>query len=111
MGAMIELSDPEWALVGDLFDPTGRRRVTARYPRRQMVEAILFLTRTGCQWRYLPDGYPPWEAVWQQWRRWRENGVWARAMARIARSLRQQSLSDYRFVRGDPATYWYDIQY
>jgi transposase len=53
-----------------------------------MVEAILFLARTGIQWRYLPDRYPPWEAVWQQWRRWRENGVWARAMSRIARLIR-----------------------
>ena len=71
--------------------PAGRRGVPARYSRRQMVEAILFLARTGCQWRYLPDRHPPWEAVWQQWRRWRENGVWARAMARIARLIRQQA--------------------
>ena len=88
---MIELTDPEWAVVEDLFDPAGRRRKPAIYPRRRMVEAILFLARTGCQWRYLPDRYPPWEAVWQQWRRWRENGVWARAMARIARLVRQQA--------------------
>ena len=69
MAAMIELTNPEWALVCDLFDPVGRRGAPARYGRRQMVEAILFLARTGCQWRYLPDRYPPWEAVWQQWRR------------------------------------------
>ena len=91
MGAMIELTDPEWAVVEDLFDPTGRRGVPARYPRRRIVEAILFLARTGCQWRYLPDPYPPWEAVWQQWRRWRENGVWAKAMSRIARLVRKQA--------------------
>jgi transposase len=63
MSAMIELSDPEWALTEDLFDPQGRRGVPACYPRRLMVDAILFLARTGCQWRYLPDRYPPWEAV------------------------------------------------
>jgi len=85
---MIELSDAEWALVEDLFDPQGRRGVPARYLRRLMVDAILFLARTGCQWRYLPDSYPPWEAVWQQWRRWRANGVWAHAMARLARLIR-----------------------
>jgi putative transposase len=88
--AIVELTDPEWALVKDLFDPPGRRGVAARYPRRQMVEAILFLARTGIQWRYMPDRYPPWEAVWQQWRRWRENGVWARAMSRIARQIRSK---------------------
>ena len=91
MGVMIELTDPEWAEVEDLFDPAGRRGVPARYPRREMVEAMLFLARTGCQWRYLPDHYPPWEAAWQQWRRWRENGVWARAMTRIAHLVRARA--------------------
>jgi hypothetical protein len=40
---MIELTDLEWAVVEDLFDPAGRCGILARYPRRQMVEAILFL--------------------------------------------------------------------
>jgi transposase len=88
MASMIELEDTEWALVEDLFDPPGREGAPARHPRRQVVEAILFLARTGCQWRYLPDRYPPWEAVWQQWRRWRKSGVWAKAMLRIAKLIR-----------------------
>jgi transposase len=91
MGAMIELDDGEWGLVEDLFDPAGRRGAPARYERRDMVAAMLFVARTGCQWRYLPERYPPWEAVWQQWRRWRENGVWARAMVRIAHLVRQRA--------------------
>lgn len=88
MGAMIELTNDEWDLVKDLFDPQGRRGAPATYDRREMVDAMLFLARTGCQWRYLPARYPPWEAVWQQWRRWRENGVWPRAMTRLARTIR-----------------------
>jgi putative transposase len=88
MASMIELDNTEWALVDDLFDPPGREGTPARYPRRQIVDAILFLARTGCQWRYLPACYPPWEAVWQQWRRWRSNGVWAAAMTRITRLIR-----------------------
>jgi putative transposase len=38
--------------------------------------------------RYLPACYPPWEAVWQQWRRWRKNGVWAKAMTLLATLIR-----------------------
>jgi putative transposase len=53
-----------------------------------MVDAMLFLCRTGCQWRYLPERYPPWTAVWAQWRRWRANGVWATAMTRLAAIVR-----------------------
>ena len=85
---MVELDNSEWALVEDLFDPPKREGRPAIYSRRDVVHAILFIARTGCQWRYLPACYPPWEAVWQQWRRWRESGVWARAMERIAAIIR-----------------------
>jgi len=84
----IALSDEQWELVADLFDRPGRRGAPAVIPRRAMVEAILFLARTGCQWRYLPERYGPWTAVWAQWRRWRSNGVWARAMERLAAIVR-----------------------
>lgn len=88
MGAFVELNNREWAMLADLFDPLGRRGRSARISRRRMVNAMLFLARTGIQWRYLPKRYGRWEAVWQQWRRWRDNGVWGRAMARLARQIR-----------------------
>jgi len=90
MPSMIELANTEWALVEDLFDPPRRENRSARYPRRQMVDAILSFARTGCQWSCLPSCFPPWEAVWQQWRRWRASGVWAAAMGRIAALIRTQ---------------------
>lgn len=88
MGATIDLTDREWNQVADLFDPDGRRGAPEVYPRRQMVEAMLWMARTGIQWRYLPERFPPWTAVWSQWRRWRANGVWAAAMGRLARTVR-----------------------
>jgi putative transposase len=88
MSFAIALSDEQWELVADLFDPPGRRGAPAVIPRRQMIDAMLFLTRTGCQWRYLPERYGAWTAVWAQWRRWRANGVWAAAMARLAAVVR-----------------------
>jgi transposase len=69
-------------------DPPGRRGAPAVIPRRQMVDAMLFIGRTGCQWRHLPERYGAWTAVWAQWRRWRANGVWAAAMARLAAIVR-----------------------
>ena len=88
MSFAIALSDEQWELVADLFDPPGRRGAPAIIPRRQMVDAMLFLARTGCQWRYLPERYGAWTAVWAQWRRWRMSGVWAAAMARLAAIVR-----------------------
>jgi hypothetical protein len=49
---------------------------------------MLFIARTGCQWRYVPEHHGPWTAVWAQWRRWRTSGVWARAMTRLAAIVR-----------------------
>ena len=54
MASMIELDTIEWALVEDLFDPPKREGWPASYSRREMVNAILFIARTGWQWRYLP---------------------------------------------------------
>ncbi len=88
MSFAIALSDEQWELVADLFEPPGRRGAPAVIPRRQMVDAMLFLARTGCQWRYLPEPYGAWTAVWAQWRRWRTNGVCAAAMTRLAAIVR-----------------------
>jgi len=88
MSFAIALSDEQWELIADLFDPPGRRGTPAVIPRRQMVDAMLFIGRTGCHWRYLPERYGAWTAVWAQWRRWRAKGVWAAAMARLAAIVR-----------------------
>jgi putative transposase len=75
MGAVTELMDDEWSLVEDLFDPPVHRGVQGTIPRREIVDAILWVARTGCQWRYLPARFPDWQAVWSQWRRWRDKGT------------------------------------
>jgi hypothetical protein len=57
MSFAIALSDAQWELVADLFDPPDRRGAPAVIPRRQIIDAMLFIGRTGCQWRYLPERY------------------------------------------------------
>jgi transposase len=91
MAYVIELTDDQWKLVADLFDPPGRRGAPAQIPRRQMVNAMLFLARTGCQWRYVPERYGEWGSVWQQWRRWRAN---AGARGYVTKSIAAEDLRD-----------------
>jgi transposase len=45
------------------------------YPLRELFNALRYVVRTGCQWRYLPHDFPPWAAVYQQARRWLQAGV------------------------------------
>lgn len=51
MPSLVELDNTAWALVEALIDPPGREGRPASYPRREMVNVILFIARTGCQWR------------------------------------------------------------
>ncbi len=88
MAFSIALTNEQWTLVADLFDPPRRRGAPSKTDRSKMVDAMHFLARTGCKWRYLPERFGPWGAVWQQWRRWRDNGVWAKAMTCLARHIR-----------------------
>lgn len=71
-----DLTDQEWALLEPLLPPpTGKGR-PRRWPRRIIVNAILYLLRTGCAWRMLPVDFPPWSTVHSHYRRWRLIGVW-----------------------------------
>ena len=51
----------------------GRPRTT---PMRQVVNALLYLLTTGCQWRLLPKEFPPFSTVQRFFYRWRDDGVW-----------------------------------
>jgi len=63
------LTDREWTLVADLFEPVGKGRPPT-YPRRLMVDACCYVVRSGCSWRMLPTGFPKWQDVYAHFRRW-----------------------------------------
>jgi putative transposase len=85
-----DLTDDEWALVGPLLererrDGRGRPRTVER---REVVNALLYVLRTGCQWRYLPDGFPAWQTVYWYFARWTNDGAWERVNDQLRRELR-----------------------
>jgi len=86
-GYPTDLSDAEWALLAPLVPParTGRPR---RHPTRVIVNAILYVLRTGCQWRLLPHDLPPWPSVHYYFRRWRDDGTWERVLHELRRRER-----------------------
>src|SRR6516165_807355 len=71
-----DVTDEEWALVeGFLPRPRklGRPRTTEM---REVVNALLYMLTTGCQWRLLPKEFPPFSTVQRFFYRWREAGLW-----------------------------------
>src|SRR5580658_2062724 len=69
-----DVTDPQWALIEPHIPvyPGGRPRKTNL---RDVVDAILYILRTGCQWRYLPKDFPPKSTVWRYFDEWRHNGT------------------------------------
>jgi putative transposase len=82
-----ELSDAEWSILEPFFGPaaTGRPRVR---PIRESVNAIFYVLRTGCQWRFLPHEFPPWSTVYYHFRLWRMDGTWEEANDALRRRER-----------------------
>jgi len=66
--------------------PGGRDRKTDMC---QVVNAIFYVTRTGCAWRYLPREYPPWPTVYGYFRAWRIDGTWQHIHDRLRADLRE----------------------
>ena len=64
------LTDSEWEQVQRIFDPPGRTGRPEKYPRRQMLDACVYVLRSGCSWRMLPKDFPSWPIVYKTFRRW-----------------------------------------
>jgi len=75
-----DLTDAQWQIIAAHLpaDLPGRRGRPRIWPRRRIIEAILYLDRTGCAWRYLPTDFPPWQTVYGYFAAWRDDGTLAR---------------------------------
>src|SRR5277367_3724873 len=86
------LRDAEWARLEPLIPgatPGGRPRKT---DMRAAMNAILYLLRTGCPWRYLPrDSFPPRSTVYNIFRKFQREGTWEAIWAELLFALREQA--------------------
>src|ERR1700749_1061190 len=69
-----DITDAQWVLIEPHLPvyPGGRPRKT---DLRDVVDAIFYVLRTGCQWRYLPKDFPPKSTAWRYFDEWRHNGT------------------------------------
>ena len=76
------LTDDQWVLIADVFPPPKRM---GRPPtdRREVMDGILWILRTGSQWRDLPSEFPPWKTVWDLFDKWNANGILDEVLNRL----------------------------
>jgi putative transposase len=85
-----DLSDEEWRLLEPHLPPPHRRRWPSLPSPRKILNAIFYILKSGCQWRMLPRGFPPWKTVFHYFRAWRVNGIWERMNRALRRRLREK---------------------
>jgi transposase len=85
-----DLSDLQWELVEPLLPAPKTGGRPEKHPRRTIVDAILYVVRTGCSWRQLPADFPPWETVYWYFTRWEDAKVTEKILATVREQLREQ---------------------
>ena len=86
-----DLSDREWRILEPWVPTVKSGGRPGEHRRREIVNAILYVLRTGCQWRYMPHDLPPWKTVYTYYRAWRVDGTWKLIHDRLREQLRVAS--------------------
>ena len=108
-----DLTDEEWQLLEPLIEEaepytTGRPRT---HELREIINAIFYLNKTGCPWRYLPKDFPSYKLVSYYYHKWVDNNTWAKINLAVHRKLRKElgrneepsaGIIDSQTVKGTP---------
>ena len=90
-----DLSDGEWQHVELVVPAPKSGGRPAKYPRREIVNAILYVLRTKCAWRMLPHDFPPWRIVFYYYWRWRQSGLWDVIQGQLRGELQHPKRAPY----------------
>jgi transposase len=70
------MTDYEWAVVAPFLSTPSTQGGRPPADHRRVLDAVLWINRTGAPWRDLPEVFGNWNSVWRQFRRWCLSGVW-----------------------------------
>ncbi len=79
-----DLTDEQRNKITEYF-PSGNK---SKYHKRNLVEAVMYVVKTGCQWRALPHDYPPYSTVYNFYSRAKQKGTWEKVMKFLVKETR-----------------------
>ena len=85
-----DTNDEQWAIIEPLLPPVNTGGRPEKHPRRAVVDAILYVVRTGCAWRQLPADFPPWQTVYWYFNQWEQARVTEKILPVVRSRLRVQ---------------------
>jgi transposase len=85
-----DLTDAEWEILESLIPAISPDAVRVEHSRREIVNGILYVLRSGCPWRLLPHDFPVWGTVYSYFRVWRNQGIWDQVLESLRQQMRKQ---------------------
>ena len=89
-----DTSNAQWALIEPLLPAPQEGGRPEKHPRRAVVDAILYVVRTGCSWRQLPGDFPPWQTVYWYFNQWEQTKTTDKILPVVREQLRVQEGRD-----------------
>jgi transposase len=83
-----DLTDAQWEIIEPMLPLPKWMGRPEKHPRRAVIDAILYVVRSGCAWRYLPADFPPWQTVYAHFNRFNERGVTERILDELHKQVR-----------------------
>jgi transposase len=89
-----ELTNEEWTRIKDLLPPenTGKKG-RPRKDNRIMLNGMIWIARSGCQWRELPEYYGKWQGVYTLFSKWRDEGILEQIFRALSADADMENLS------------------
>jgi len=84
-----DLSDQKWSYIESFFPQPNKLGCPRKHQPRTLVDAMLYVDRTGCAWRLLPNDFPSWKTVYHYFSKWRKEGLWKTIHDNLRESVRR----------------------
>jgi len=89
-----DLTDGQWEILEPLVPAIAEDAANVMYERREIVNGILYVLRSGCPWRLVPHDLPAWGTLYWYFRIWRNEGVWDQILQSLRKQVRQKQGRD-----------------
>lgn len=83
-----DLTTTQWRIIKPLFPKEKRGAHFVKHSKRKLIDAVLYMEKTGCQWRQLPHDFPKWSTVKSFYYRAVESGLWERLRVLLVEKCR-----------------------